>query len=90
MASRELAPVKSSAIIYEEQAMSWGSMKMKGEPLRVCWICYLEAHTEEDLEQFVKDEHSLHGRLCLCKKCQGQEQHHEVHANYLLFLNKSI
>lgn len=38
-------------------------------PLRACYVCGLEAHTEEDLELFVKHKSSCYGRRNLCKKC---------------------
>ena len=37
--------------------------------LRRCKTCGLEAHTEEELEQFAVSKHSPHGRRILCKKC---------------------
>lgn len=37
--------------------------------LRECIDCGLEAHTEEDLEKFMKDAKSKHGRINLCKEC---------------------
>ncbi len=38
-------------------------------PLRVCRVCGLEAHTEEDLALFTKHKSCLHGRDAFCKRC---------------------
>jgi len=37
--------------------------------LRKCTICGIEAHTEDDLDLFVKNSKSHHGRMNRCKKC---------------------
>ena len=42
-------------------------------PLRVCRICGLEANTEAELEQFVRNKKSAHGHLNRCKKCFREE-----------------
>jgi len=47
-------------------------MSSKPNPLRVCSICGLEAHTEEDLKSFVKSWNGLYGHLNRCKKCERE------------------
>jgi len=37
--------------------------------LRTCKFCGLEAQNEEDLEHFIQNRKSSHGRLNLCKDC---------------------
>ena len=42
-------------------------------PLRVCRICGLEANTEAELEQFVRNRKNLYGYLNRCKKCHRED-----------------
>jgi hypothetical protein len=42
------------------------------QPLRKCRECGLEAHTEKDLDLFVKRSTHPYGRETLCKKCQNK------------------
>ena len=42
------------------------------EPLRVCRVCGLEAFTEEDLENFVKEKRLPYGRKAICKPCMNK------------------
>ena len=42
------------------------------EPLRTCIDCGLEAHTEADLELFVKRKSRKHGRENRCKSCHAK------------------
>ncbi len=41
-------------------------------PLRVCRICGLEANTEAELSQFVRNKPSSYGYANSCKKCQRE------------------
>jgi hypothetical protein len=43
------------------------------KPLRKCRECGLEAHTEEELELFVKDKSKLYDRSTICKKCASEK-----------------
>lgn len=49
------------------------------KPLRVCGVCGFEAHTEEDLDLFVKHEECLHGRRNICKRCHGKASKERIH-----------
>lgn len=42
------------------------------DPLRKCRDCGLEAHNEDELENFVKIKHCKHGRFNLCKECRNK------------------
>ena len=48
------------------------------KPLRKCKFCGLEAHTEKDLELFVKDKKGKHGHVNTCKECAHHPNHKEV------------
>lgn len=43
------------------------------KPLRTCRICNTEAHSEADLELFVRDKTSKHGRANCCLPCRRNE-----------------
>ena len=40
--------------------------------LRICNICGIEAHTDSDLELFMKSSRSPHGRGTRCKSCHSK------------------
>lgn len=44
-----------------------------GEYLRKCRVCEKEAHSEQDLELFVRDKTSKHGRSNCCLECRRTE-----------------
>lgn len=47
-----------------------GSVEASSKPLRKCRVCGLEAHNEEDLKLFAKDNHGNKlGRENFCFKC---------------------
>ena len=46
----------------------------KGEPLRVCNFCGLEATSELELELFRKAERSKHGHANSCKSCYREQR----------------
>lgn len=48
-------------------------MQQLTKPLRTCRVCGLQAHTEEDLELFVRNKPSVYGYLTLCKRCERAE-----------------
>jgi len=39
--------------------------------LKVCRMCSLEAHTEEDLEAFSNDKAMSYGKKCICRDCNS-------------------
>ena len=43
------------------------------KPLRVCRLCNLEAYTASDLQAFVVDKKSKHGKAKCCKSCRRGE-----------------
>ena len=44
------------------------------DPLRVCRVCGLEAHTHEKMEAFIKNERCKHGRENICYSCQNERR----------------
>ncbi|KKL51521.1 hypothetical protein LCGC14_2294670 [marine sediment metagenome] len=48
---------------------------MRLEPLRICRVCGLEGHSEEDLELFGKHKQSRHGRQTICKRCSREHKY---------------
>ena len=44
------------------------------QPLRTCRSCGVEAHSDEDLDLFIKSKDQPHGRDKLCKKCYNKYQ----------------
>ena len=45
---------------------------MGGDALRTCRDCGKQAHTEEELEFFIPDKNSKHGRKNLCRHCANK------------------
>lgn len=45
-------------------------MTHTNEPLRKCIECGKEAHTEEELDLFIKEGNASHGRRNLCRACK--------------------
>ena len=50
---------------------------MGGNSLRKCRCCGKEAHTEEELNLFVKSAAGKHGRSLICKVCKNQQAKEE-------------
>jgi len=54
-------------------------MSQATEPLRVCRVCGLEAHSEEDLGDFAKNKTSAYGHQNICLKCLHEETKERSH-----------
>ena len=66
--------------------MNWGLNRPyfsggMDEPLRVCPHCGREAWTEEDLIFFMKNKHSRHGVMNVCRRCNYKHHRAWVEAN---------
>ena len=59
-------------------------------PLRKCRYCGLEAHTEEELELFVNDKPSKHGRGNACYPChyKHKQKRRDVKRKYGITLEQ--
>lgn len=49
--------------------------------MRKCRVCGLEAHTEKDLENFVSNKRSPHGKSNICLTCKRAETKKEYYDN---------
>jgi len=54
------------------------------KPLRKCRVCGLEAHSLEDLDQFIKDKECQYSRRNFCKNCSSIQRKKERSAKPLM------